>query len=77
MRGVVGAVEAGPEDGGVGPFVVAVGADGVDEDIGGCAGAAPHVGEIARWVCGRLGRAIILTGNDYIASSDGTKSNAG
>ena len=41
LRCVEGAVEASPKDGSVGALVVAVGADGVDENGGGCAGPAP------------------------------------
>lgn len=47
MRCVVGAVQAGPEDGSDGALVVAVGADGVDEDVGGGSGSAPEIGEVA------------------------------
>ena len=53
LRCVVGAVEAAPEDGTVGTLVVAVGTNGVDEDIGGCTCAAPDVGKITRRVCSR------------------------
>ena len=41
LRCVEGTVEASPKDRSVGTLVVAVGADGVDEDGGGCAGPAP------------------------------------
>ncbi len=47
LRCAVGAVEAGPEDATVSAFVVAVGADGVNEDVGGGSGSAPEVGEVA------------------------------
>lgn len=70
LRCVVGAVEAGPEDGGVGALVEAIGADGIDEDVGGCSGPAPEIGEIACGVCSRCGGTIVLAGDDYIGGSD-------
>lgn len=44
---IVGTLEGGPEDGFVGALVEAVGAERVDEDVGGCSGPAPDVGEVA------------------------------
>ena len=64
------AVETRPEYGIARALVVAVVANVVDEDVGGCAGAAPEVGEIARFVCGRL-RGAVCTGGYDIGSGDG------
>ncbi len=69
---IVGAIEAGPEDRLVGTLVEAVAANGIDKDVGRCAGAAPEVGKVARWVCGRLRGASVRIGGHYIGSSDGT-----
>ncbi len=69
---IVGAIEAGPEDRLVGTLIEAVAANGIDKHVGRCAGAAPKVGEIARWVCGRLRGASVRIGGHYIGSSDGT-----
>lgn len=70
-RCVVGTSQGGPEDGFVGAFVEPIGAERVDEDVGGCSSPEPDVGKVARRVRGRLGRSIVLAGDDYVGSSNG------
>ena len=68
---VVGIAKGGPEDGFVGAFVEPIGADRVDEDVGGCSGPAPDVGKVACRIRSRLGRTIVLAGGNYIGGRNG------